>query len=192
MKRSKYRKSHHSLLILGVLSLSVVCWGILLYFVPPTEIVETIGVENGYAIMFLVALFGGMSSFSAVSYVATVLTLVAGGLNPILLALASGLGISLSDTLFFWIGRHSHLLITSPKLVVRIERAGDWLAKRNKFVVGLFIYVYTGFTPLPTDLVTMALGLTRQPYLLVVTAVTLGNFTFTYLLATLGTKFFVF
>ncbi|MBP6923980.1 MAG: hypothetical protein KBB78_00225 [Candidatus Pacebacteria bacterium] len=142
--------------------------------------------------MFLIALFGGVSSFTGVSFVATVLTLSAGGLNPLFLALASGIGITMSDSLFFWIGHHAHHIIDSPQMSTRIDRIAIWLNDRSRLVVGLFIYTYTGFTPLPTDLLTIMLGLARQPYWFVLTALTAGNITFTYLLATVGGAFWVF
>lgn len=165
---------------------------VLLHYISPTELVERIGVQNGYLVMFLVATLGGVSSFTGVSYVATVLTLSAGGLNPFLLALSSGLGITISDSLFFWIGRHAHHVISSPRLHAFIERLAIWLGDRSPLTVALFIYVYTGFTPLPNDILTGILGLTKQPYRLVIVALTLGNATFVYLLATLGGTFSAF
>lgn len=192
MKNRRFYKSHRGLLILAALSLSVVMWVMLLNYISPEEIVDSIGINNGYLVLFLVAFFGGMSSFSGASYIATVLTLAAGGLDPILLALVSGVGISLSDTLFYWVGHHSQHLIESPKILQKLERVSEWLSRQSRLIIGLCIYAYTSFTPLPTDLITLTLGLTRQPYLLVIVALTLGNFTFTYLLATLGSSFLTF
>ena len=189
MTRSTYQ---HGILVFCVLSFSVAAWIVLLHYVSPSDLVETIGIRNGYLVMFLVALFGGVSSFTAVSFVATALTLSAGGLNPIFLALASGVGTTLSDSLFFWIGRHAHHVIESQRLSAVIDKIAIWLNDRSRVVVGLFIYIYTGFTPLPTDLLTIVLGLTRQPYVFVIIALTLGNITFTYLLATFGETFLAF
>jgi len=182
----------HGFLIFAVLSFSVAAWILLLHYLDPTELVASIGVSNGYLVMFLVALFGGVSSFTGVSFIATTLTLSAGGLDPILLALASGVGVSMSDSLFFFIGRHAHHVIESPRLQHLIERSAIWLNDRSKLVVGLCIYLYTAFTPLPTDLLTVVLGITHQPYRYVIVALTLGNITFTYLIATLGSGFLAF
>lgn len=176
------------ILIFCTLLLSVVAWIVLLHYISPTELVERIGVQNGYLVMFLVATFGGVSSFTGVSYVATVLTLSAGGLNPFLLALSSGLGITISDSLFFWLGRHADSIISSSWLRTRIDRIATWLGKRRPLTVAMFIYLYTAFTPLPNDILTGMLGLTKQPYRLVIVALTLGNATFAFLLATLGGK----
>lgn len=190
MKRKYY--DHQGLMILAVLSLSIVCWIWLSQSVSPAEIVDVIGVKNGYLVMFLIAFFGGVSSFTGVSYIATVLTLSAGGLNPLFLALVSAAGISISDSAFYFIGIHSHHIIDSNRLKSLIDKSSIWLNKQSRVITGLIIYVYTGFTPLPTDLLTIMLGLTRQPYLYVITVLTLGNFTFSFLLASLGNNFNLF
>jgi hypothetical protein len=189
MSRSDYQ---HGIVIFLVLTFSVSAWILLLHYISPADLVATIGVRNGYAVMFLVALLGGVSSFTGASFIATVLALSAGGLNPLFLALTSGIGITLSDSLFFWIGHHAHHVIESPTVSTRIEKIAIWLNDRSRLVKGLFIYLYTGFTPLPTDLLTVILGLTRQPYIFVIIALTLGNITFTYLLATVGSVIVLF
>jgi membrane protein YqaA with SNARE-associated domain len=117
---------------------------------------------------------------------------VAGGLNPLWLALISGVGLSMSDTIFFYIGLHSHEFISSPKLNRWIDKIAKWLSRRSKLTIGSFIYLYTAFTPLPTDFVTVILGLTKQPYTLVIVPLILGDFTYAYILATLGTHFLPF
>ncbi len=189
MNRSTYQ---HGILVFCVLSFSVAAWVILLHYISPTELVNIIGVHNGYLVMFLIALFGGVSSFTAVSFVATALTLSAGGLNPIILALASGVGTTLSDSLFFLIGKHAHTVIESPKLSRLIDKTAIWLNDRSRLVVGLFIYLYTGFTPLPTDVLTILLGVTRQPYISIIIPPVLGNITFTFLIVTAGGAFLPF
>jgi uncharacterized membrane protein YdjX (TVP38/TMEM64 family) len=184
--------NHKSFWILIGLSLTVLFWSVLLHLVTPNEIVSKIGVENGYIVMFLVALIGGSSTFSSVSYIATVLTLAVGGLNPLWLALVSGVGLSMSDTIFFLIGRHSHEFITAPRLHLFIDKIALWLSRRSRYTIGSFIYLYTAFTPLPTDFVTVILGLARQPYMLVILPLILGDFTYAYILATFGPKFLPF
>ncbi|MEN9920560.1 MAG: hypothetical protein RL538_453 [Candidatus Parcubacteria bacterium] len=186
------RQYKHGFLVFAVLSFSVVAWAVLLHYLSPVELVGKLGASNGYVVMFLVAFFGGVSSFTGVSFVATVLTLSAGGLHPTLLALVSGLGITMSDTLFFFIGRHAHNVIESPTLHATIERVAIWFNDKSRLVVGLCIYFYTAFTPLPTDLLTITLGLANLPYRFVIVALILGNITFTFLLATFGGDFLAF
>lgn len=162
-------------------------WSVLLHYVSPTEIVDMLGVRNGYFVMFAVSLLGGMSSLGGAAYVATALTLAAGGLNPLLVALAATGGTIVGDTMFFVISHHSREYFSHTKIGEKITRMGHWLSQKPKATVALFIYLYTAFTPLPNDLLTITLGVTRQPYALVIVSLALGNFTFVYLLAAFGT-----
>jgi hypothetical protein len=69
-------------------------WIVLLKYFSPAEIVEVIGVKNGYVLMFLVAALGGLSTLSSASFVAIVVTLSLGGLDPILLAVFDSLNLA--------------------------------------------------------------------------------------------------
>lgn len=171
-----------------VIILSIVAWVALVYFLGAQQIVEFIGVENGYYIMFFIALFGGVSSFTGVSYAATIVTLAGGGLDPLFLALASAAGVSIGDTVYYVVSRHGQRMLKEGKSKQYIDRLSHWLHNKSKWTVAGTIYLYTAFTPLPNDVLTIAMGLTRQPYLLVITALVLGNFTLTYLIAGFGTS----
>jgi len=63
-----------------------------------------------------------MSSITGVSYAATIVTLAAGGLNPLLLGLASGLGISIGDTIYYFLGRQGRTATADTKLAYWGER----------------------------------------------------------------------
>lgn len=160
------------------------CSGTVFYYGADT-IVNLIGVRNGYLIMFLVALFGGVSSLTGVSYAATLLTLAAGGLDPLCLALASGLGISIVDSLYYYIGKHGiRNFLVDTKTEKYVERLTQWIERQSQWVTYVGTYIYTGFTPLPNDVLTIALGITNRKYVPCVIALTLGNMTLTYLIAT--------
>jgi len=44
-------------------------------------------------------------------------------------------------------------------------------------------YVLVGFTPTPNDILTIALGATRRPYVPIIIALVLGNVTLSYIVA---------
>lgn len=169
-----------------VLLVTVVIWSVLLYFVGAREIVDTIGVENGYLITALVALFGGVSSLGGPTYIVAVLTFASGGLSPLGLALASGIGVSIGDTVYFYLGRHGRASLGEGRLNQLVNKMTIWTEKRSDWVVGLFAYVYTGFTPLPNDILTIALGALKQRYVVVLPALVLGNITLVFLIASFG------
>jgi membrane protein YqaA with SNARE-associated domain len=182
-----HTKTDRRLFIGLVLILSIVVWTWLLIAIGPDAIVEYIGVRNGYIVMFLVALFGGISSFSGFTYIATIITLAAGGLDPVGLALASALGISIGDTAYYCIGRYGlRSLAHNSRFSERIVRISNWLRSHPSWLLFLFVYVYAGFTPLPNDLLAIALGITFQRFTVVLPALVLGNATLTYFIASVG------
>lgn len=172
--------------IFWVLLCTIILWSLLLYFFDARQIVDYIGVRNGYIITALVALFGGVSSLGGPTYIAVVLTFASAGLNPIGLAVASGLGVSIGDTVYFYLGKHGRKTLPDGKIKNMIEKATSWTEKRSEKVVALFAYLYTGFTPLPNDILTVALGAMQQRYIVVIPALVLGNVTLVYLLARFG------
>lgn len=179
------KKSDRALTLVAVL-VTLGSWSVLLHYFSPIEMVEMIGVKNGYVVMFAVSLLGGMSSFGGAAYVATAITLAIGGLNPFFLAASATMGTIVGDSVFFIISHHSKDYINNTKLGLKVHNFGLWLSTKPKAILALFIYIYTAFTPLPNDLLTITLGITRQPYFLVISALALGNFTFVYLLAKFG------
>lgn len=176
----------HPKRIFIVLLVTVAIWTTVLYFFDAQNIAETIGVENGYLITALVALLGGVSSVGGPTYVAAVLTFASAGLNPLGLALASGLGVSIGDTVYFYLGKHGSSALSEGKLYKKINEISGWLKNKSEWLVGLFAYVYCAFTPLPNDILTVALGALQQRYLVVLPAVVLGNITLVYMLARFG------
>lgn len=153
-------RTHYKLL--GTIAL-LVAIGIALYLVPPAELVALIGVENAYLVTFLVTLLAGVSSFTATAAVATVAALAQGGGNPVILGLLGGFGLFLSDSIFYF-------LIWKGSESVR-EKGGEFFKKFEHFFssvptwLGLIIvYLYTGFSPFPNDLLLIALLLGGYRY----------------------------
>jgi membrane protein YqaA with SNARE-associated domain len=176
-----------TLIALGLV-LIIIGWTWLLITVGSEAVVAYIGAENGYLVMFLMALFGGVSSVTGVAYVATIITLASAGLNPALLALASGLGISIGDTIYYLIGRFGLRELALSRFEEHVRSFTAWLFAKPAWLRALGIYLYTGFTPLPNDILTILLGVARQPYAVVLPALILGNATLTYLIATFGSS----
>lgn len=178
------------LITFTLVALAICGWTVGILVIGPRELVEAIGVQNGYLLVFLVALFGGMSSLGGAIYVTSIITLASGGLNPVYLAAASGAGISIGDSIYYYLGwRGSHLLPQEGWLSSRIRRFSVWLEQQARWLRAAAIFGYTAFTPFPNDILTIALGITKQPYVLVITSLVLGNMVHTYLLASFGSFF---
>ena len=180
-----YVFNRNTLIALGLV-LIIIGWSWLLLTFGSEALVELIGVRNGYLVMFFMALFGGVSSITGVTYVATIFTLASAGLNPALLGLASGLGISIGDTIYYLIGRFGLRELAMSRFEEKVRGFTAWLTKKPAWLRAVGIYIYTGFTPLPNDILTILLGVSRQSYLVVLPPLILGNATLTFLIATFG------
>ncbi|MEX2515076.1 MAG: VTT domain-containing protein [Candidatus Paceibacterota bacterium] len=157
-------------------------WSLLLWHFPPQEIVDYLGVENGLIIAFLVALFGGFSSFTSVSYYSVIVILAAGGVNPILLGICTGVGLTFGDSLVYYLGTQSHEVLEG-RMLEWSNRVSAWVNDQHERMVQLFVFIYTGLTPLPNDLLTASLGLATYSYRHFLPALLLGNITLAILLA---------
>jgi membrane protein YqaA with SNARE-associated domain len=171
-----------ALLLALLLVIKVGIWTWLLYTIGAEQIVAYVGAENGYIIMFLVALLGGLSTFTSVTYFATVFTLAAAGLNPLGLALASSAGVSIGDVIFYYIGYFGLREVAAGRLSGFIATSSMWIQKKPKALVVIFVYMYAAFTPLPNDILAVMLGTTRQPLRWVLPALVLGNATLIFIL----------
>lgn len=178
-KNMKERKHYW---VLVAILLFIVGWSFLLAHISPSEIVATLGVDNSYLVAFVIAAVGGLSMITATGLYATVLTLAAGGASPVLLGIAAGLGITIGDSLFYYLGTRGHEVLSGQPLAWA-NRIESWINQQREHMIQIFVYIYTGFTPLPNDVLTAALGLAEYSYRRLLPALLLGNITLMILLA---------
>lgn len=155
----------------------------MLWFVRPTALVEALGVEGGYLLMFLVALLGGVSSFTSPSYYATIATLAVGGLDPVLLGVISGAAISVGDSLYFILGRSGQTLAEGGRYEASFNRIKRSVSAAPVWSVPLGTYALVALTPFPNDVLAAALGFAGMRYTAVIVPLVLGNVTLTMLTA---------
>lgn len=170
------------LLTLAGICLFIVGWSILLAYQPPTEIVAALGTQNSLLIAFLVSAFGGVSTVTSANFYAVVLTLASGGTNPIALGVVAGLGITIGDSLFYYLGTQGHDVLSGRPLKWA-NKMKRWVNDKHEALVQVLVFVYTGLTPLPNDVLTVSLGLAEYSYRRLLPALLLGNITLTILIA---------
>lgn len=161
--------------IIWIISFLVVC-GVLFFFIDVQKIVESLGVTNSYLVLFFVAMVAGSSSFTSSSYYATIVGFAGSGLNPFMIALVAGTGLSIGDAFFYLVGKWGRDNI-SGKVRLLAEKYSKWLTKKPKWLVQIIVYFYTGFSPLPGDFLMVALSFARFPYRSFVVPGLLGNIT---------------
>jgi len=157
---------------------------VFLYY-SPREIVNWIGVENSYLVVFLIAAFGGLSSFTSGVLYASLATFASGGASWWLLGIAGGIGIAIGDTILFTLMR-TGVQSVPEKWQGRIDRLRDKLTRVPDWLEYLGMYFYLGFTPLPNDIFMFFLATAGYKYRVVVPMVIIGGITIASLTALLG------
>lgn len=181
MREHHHHRNHY---IFFFTVLVVFVWSLLLYFVSPAEIIDKIGVHNSYLIAFLLALFGGVSSITTVPYLAALATFAAGGLNIFILTLISVPALTVGDAIFFYLGmRGRKFLYYRPDMKKKIKKITRWVGTHPKWIVPFFVFVYSGFTPFPVDILAIALALVKHPFKSFLIPVFAGNIVYVFIIA---------
>lgn len=168
------------ILSFSILFVFIVSLIVFLQFVSPEDIVEKIGVRNGYLLIFFVSLFGGFSAGGSVTFITLLITLAVGGLNPLYLGLVSGVSLAIGDTVMFYVGKKGRELV-SGKWDARMNKLTNSI--KNKPILRRFVpigaYTYIGLSPFPNDLLLLFMATINYPLVKMVPIIILGDITFT-------------
>ncbi|MFT4244551.1 MAG: VTT domain-containing protein [Candidatus Woesearchaeota archaeon] len=170
-----------------ILFLSILIYYIL--YVGPEQIVDNIGVENTYLILFLIAMFGGVSAFTSTSFYVLFVTFLAGGSNPIILAIIGGLGLSIGDMLFYFLGIKGREVMEHTRYEKYLYRISKLIEKNSQFIVFSIIYLYISFSPFPKDILSVTLGILNYNIKRLFLAMILGNTTHCFVIIFILTFF---
>jgi len=168
-----------------VVALFIIAWSILLFLIDPQTIVQKVGIKNSYLIIFFFAALGGVSTFTSTPFYATVLTFSAGGLNPVLISLSAVPGLVFGDYIFYFFGKKGKDVIRDYSRE-RFDKVVLSFKNKPKWLVRFITYIYTGLTPLPGDLLMLALAFTGYRFRDMLVFIMLGHFTFMLALSISG------
>jgi membrane protein YqaA with SNARE-associated domain len=152
----------------------------------PEELISFIGVKNAYALIFILAFLGGMTTFSGIPYHLVLITLATGGLNPLLLGLSTAAGVMLGDSTSYYVGYQGSVIIPGAlqKILMMIRNFG----LNHPKILPLFFFLYGSLSPFSNDFIVVSMGLSRYPYWRVMVPLGLGNLVFNISLAYLATQ----
>lgn len=150
----------------------------------PEEIVNAVGTSNAYALMFVLAMIGGISTFTAVPYQLVLMGFAAGGINPLLLGTITALGVMVGDSTSYFIGRQSGNIMPE-KMQNNLGKITELLLKKPKLITPILI-AYGGFSPFSNDFIVISMGMIRYSYWKVILPLTTGNIFYNVGLAYLG------
>lgn len=149
----------------------------LLSTINPEELVHSIGIQNGYIVAIVVSFFSGFSVVTVATAYGAITALLAAGLDPLLMGLASGLGMVLGDSAVFYLGVHGRKMVTG-ELNERAMRVSRFLLNHKlKRYVPVFAYIYIAFTPMPNDWLLLVLAALKYPPRKIYPIIILGDLT---------------
>ena len=82
----------------------LIFWTLYLANHSPQEIVESMKGSQGYLLMTIISLMGGLAIITFISVYPTVASFAIGGLNPIGLAISAAIGLTVADVVYFYLG----------------------------------------------------------------------------------------
>jgi hypothetical protein len=169
-----------------VLMVFLCVWIATVFTIGPDQLVTFIGPRNGYLVAFLISLMGGFTLFTAVGLTATLASLAAGGLHPVALGIVAGIGITIADMTYYALTLRATRAFPDTRVVRSARKLAHWLEKQPWWILPFIIFVYIGLTPLPNELLAIALALTSVGYRSIVPSLLLGNITLATALALIG------
>lgn len=188
MSKNQKKSNSKKVVIFVLMLIFIVGLSILLTFVKPEEIIEIIGVKNGYLIIAIFALFGGISAFTSVSFYATLITFTVGGLNPFILALVAAPSLFIGDSVYYYFG-HTLNNLLSPKMLKYTDKIKEFLHRPRVYKFSpILIYLYVGVSPLPPDVLIVTLSMSKYPYKRMIIPLLLGEITFVLIVSLLAQR----
>jgi hypothetical protein len=164
-------------------------FNLLFLYYSPDQIIDFIGVGNSYLTVFIIASIGGLSSFTSAILFGAIATFASGGATPWLLGLSAGIGIFIGDSLIFGLLSYG-LKDVSKKWRVRIESYKKRIKKMPDWLVYLLLLLILALTPIPNDIVLVALVLLNFQYLKIMPILFVSSISIATITAYLGESLF--
>jgi membrane protein YqaA with SNARE-associated domain len=154
----------------------------ILYFIGGTDIIiDYVGIENAYFLMFIFAALGGLTTFNTVPYYSLLFLLATAGLHPFYLGLSSALGVMCGDSFSYYLGKQGGQFL--PNSFQNFFNKMKDLAEKYPKTFPAVCLLYGSISPLSNDLVTIPGGMAKIPYLKIIIPLAIGNIIFNVTLA---------
>lgn len=180
-KVKNLRKQDVFIFLFILLTASIFIW--FLKNFNPEKVVNYFGIGNIYLIIFVFAIFGGVSFLTATYFYATYIVFVLGGANPFLLALTVAFGLTIGDLFFYFVGLRGSSIVDWFFSQKQHKKKIDFIELKLKKHQFWYIYLYAGFLPFPKDILSFALGLFNHKLKNIILPLILGNFTYNLIIA---------
>lgn len=152
--------------------------------IPAETIVATIGDNNAVALMFILGLIGGFTTFSGIPYHFVLMSLAAGGIAPWLLGIVTALGVMIGDSVMFGVSKQAGKLV-SGRVATWLTTVATALGARPRLLTPALI-LYGTVSPFSNDFIVASLSLMGYSYRRIILPLTAGNMLYNIALAYLG------
>lgn len=157
-------------------------------YISPEQIINTIGVNNAFLLIFFLAFMGGVSTFSSVPYHLVVVSMASGGLNPFVLGVSAATGVMLGDSTSYYLGHRGKDFI--PRRFEKFFLRLRLLITHHPRLFPIFCFIYGTLIPFSNDFITISAGLMRYPFWKVILPLGLGNLLFNTAIAYIAANYY--
>ena len=151
---------------------------------PADTIIDKVGSDNAYVLMFALGMIGGFTTFTGIPYHFVLMSLAVGGLDPVALGVCTAVGVMLGDSTMFLIGKQVKDSLP-PRVVATIDHFPEYLLKHPRFVTPALV-AYGTVSPFSNDFVVASLSMGGYGYWRTILPLTVGNIFYNIALAYLG------
>jgi membrane protein YqaA with SNARE-associated domain len=131
----------------------------------------------------ILGFLGGTSILFPFPYYLFVVTFAAGGSNPVLIGICTGIGVIVGESTSYFIGYHGRIIF-SETYQKRFNKLCKYCNKtKNAIILSIILFLYGALIPLPNDLFILPLGAARYNYWKMIIPLGLGNIIFNIILA---------
>ena len=147
-------------------------------------VIDTDGSNNAFLLMFVLGMVGGFTTFTGIPYHLVLMSLAAGGLNPVGLGVSTATGVMLGDSTMYLIGSNVKNSL-SPRMQATADRLSGFLVAHPRLVAPILV-TYGTISPFSNDFVVGSLSVAGYSYWRTILPLTLGNICYNIGLAYLG------
>ena len=176
-------KKNTKKILVYIMVAALLAWSVVLFFIDIESFISTIGIENAYISLFVVAAVSGTSFLTSASFYAVFLSYaLSGTMDPFMMGIIGGIGMSIGDSIFFLAAYKSAniMQIENNKFYMKVY---NFVAKLPHWGVYLFTFIYAAFAPTPNDILMITLGILKFNYKKIIPIIILGNITLLTLIA---------
>lgn len=146
-------------------------------FVQDNDFVQMLGAKYGYAGVFAIAVLTGFNlavPIPAISFLPLFLAINLNYLNVIILLT---LGMTLADTIAYYIGKVGQQ-IAAESLEKKVLEKFTYFKEKYKIAPMVLVFLFASFAPVPNEVILIPLGFLGYRLIKIIPAILAGNFVF--------------